>query len=206
MSQLYTEEEITEVLAQICLTKTPRPNGLPAAFYQKHWKSIKEWVISTCPHILNKIGTIALLNHTYIALIPNNAKPRKMTEFRPIIFCDVIYGIVAKTIVNKLKTILHVVIDSSQSAIIPNRLITDNIIDGYKCLYKIRHSKRKKNGFVALKLDISRTYDRVEWEFLRLTMSRLGFKEKVVNLIISCITTSTFFVIINRVQKGMITP
>lgn len=36
MSQLYTEEEITEVLAQICLTKTPRLDGLLAAFYQKH--------------------------------------------------------------------------------------------------------------------------------------------------------------------------
>lgn len=66
--------------------------------------------------------------------------------------------------------------------------------------------KGKKNGFVALKLDISRAYDRVEWEFLRLTMSILGFEEKVVNLIMSCITTSTFSVFINGVHKEMITP
>ena len=75
-----------------------------------------------------------------------------MTEFRPIIFCDVIYGIVVKPIANKLKTILHAVIDLSQNAFIPNRLITDNIIAGYECLHKIRHSKKKKKwvcGFEA---------------------------------------------------------
>lgn len=69
---------------------------------------------------------------------------------------------VTKTMANRLKTILHTVINSSQSAFIPNRLITDNIIVGYECLYKIRYRKGKKNGIVALKLDISKAYDRVE--------------------------------------------
>lgn len=161
MSQPYTEEEITEALAQMCPTKAPGPDGLPAAFYQKHWKSVKEGVISTCLHILNNSGTIAPLNHTYIALIPKCAKPRKVTEFRPISLYNVIYRIIAKTVAKRLKTILHNVIDASQSAFIPNRLITDNIIVGYECLHKIRHSKGKKKGLVALKLDISRAYDRV---------------------------------------------
>lgn len=76
--------------------------------------------------------------------------------------CNVIYRTIAKTIVNQLKTILHDVIDLSQSAFIPNRLITDNIIVGYECLHKIRHSKGKKRGPMALKLDISKAYDRVK--------------------------------------------
>ena len=80
--------------------------------------------------------------------------------------------------VNRLKTILHTVIALSQSAFIPNRLITDNNIVVYECLYKIRHSKSRKNVLVALKLDISKTYDKVEWAFLRQTMSKLGFNEK----------------------------
>lgn len=76
--------------------------------------------------------------------------------------CNVIYRIVVKTIANQLKTILHDVIGLSQSAFILNRFIIDNIIVGYECLHKIRHSKGKKKGFVALKLDISEAYYRVK--------------------------------------------
>lgn len=70
---------------------------------------------------------------------------------------------------NRLKTILHTVIDSSQSVFISNRLITNNIIVGYECLHKIKHRREKKKniGQVALKLDISKAYDRMEWIFLR---------------------------------------
>ena len=57
---------------------------------------------------------------------------------------------------------LNHVIFPSQIAFFPNRLITDNIIMGYECSHKIRHSKGRKHGLVALKLDLSKAYDRVE--------------------------------------------
>ena len=63
---------------------------------------------------------------------------------------------------NRLKHILDKIVSPNQSAFIPNRLITDNIIIGYECLNKIRQGKGKKNGMIALKLDISKAYDRVE--------------------------------------------
>ena len=95
-TQPYTEKKIIEALNQMRLTKTLGPDGLPAAFYWKHWPLVN----------------IAPLNHTYIALVANNAKLRKVTEFRPISLCNFIYRI-CKTIANRLKTILHAIIDSS---------------------------------------------------------------------------------------------
>lgn len=138
------------------LTNALEPNGVPTIFYQKHWKIMKTEVITTCLHILNEQGIITPLNHTYIALILNIGKPRKATTYRPISLCNVIYRIVAKTIANRLKQFFHQVIFPTQKAFIPNRLITDNIIIGYECLHKIRHNKGKRNGLVALKLDISK--------------------------------------------------
>lgn len=67
-------------------------------------------------------------------------------------------------------------------------------------------TKEKKNSLVALKLDISKAYDRAEWDFLKQTMIRLGFAKKLINLIMNCITTSYFSIIINRIPKGKIIP
>lgn len=160
LEQPFTEEEVSEALSQMCPTKAPEPDGLPAVFYQKHWRMAKTGVITTCIHILNEQGTIAPLNHTYISAFPKIGKPRKVTDYRPINLCNVLYRIVAKTIANRLKYFLHQIISPTQSAFIPNRLITDNIIISYGCLHKIRHSTGKRNSLVALKLDISKAYDR----------------------------------------------
>lgn len=71
----FTEEVVLTVLSQMCPTKALGLDGLPAAFFQKHYKSVKSDVISTCLHILNSRGTIAPLNLTHIVLIPKISKP-----------------------------------------------------------------------------------------------------------------------------------
>ena len=145
----FTPEEVVEALTQMCPTKAPGPDGLLAVFFQKHWQRVKQGVLSTSLHILNKQGDVAPLNHTYIVLISKKGKPRKVTDFRPISLCNVIYRIVAKAIANRLKNVLPNLISPMQSAFIPNRLIADNIIVGYECLHKIRHCKGRKNWIDA---------------------------------------------------------
>lgn len=105
----FTEKEVLTVLSQMYPTKAPGLDGLPAAFFQKHWKSVKSYVISTCLHILNNRGTIALLNHTHIVLIPKISKPQRVTDFKPISLCNVIYRVVAKKVANRLKDMLDYV-------------------------------------------------------------------------------------------------
>lgn len=161
-------------------------------------------VLTTCLNILNEGDNIAPLYHTYIALIPKVKKPRQVTEFRPISLYNVIYRIITKTIANRCKHMLHNIISQTQSAFIPGRLITDNVVIGYKCLHKIRLNKGKKKGQVALKFDISKTYDMIEWGFLENVMEKLGFSPKWIELIMRCISTASFSILINSAAKGMI--
>lgn len=110
LNQHFSEDEATTTLAQMCPTKAPRPDGFPASIFQKHWKLVSKGVLTTILHILNEGGTIALLNHIYIALIPKVDKPRKVTEYRPISLCNMNYKIIAKIIANRLKQVLHHII------------------------------------------------------------------------------------------------
>lgn len=77
---------------------------------------------------------------------------------------------------------------------------------GYECLHKLRSCKSRKGGIIALKLDISKAYDRVEWIFLENVMIRLGFSERWVKLILACVTSSTFSFMINGKIRGMVRP
>jgi hypothetical protein len=82
--------------------------------------------------ILNSRVVDNELNFTYIALIPKTANPVRVTEFRPISLCNIFYKLISKVIANRIKGVLHYLISMNQSASIPGRLITDNILAMYK--------------------------------------------------------------------------
>ena len=108
-------------------------------------------------------------------LIPKKKDPQLITEYRPISLGNVVSRIISKVLVNRVKPILSNVISDSQSAFVPDRLITDNSSVAYEMLHRMRNRRRGKVGQMAVKLDFSKAYDRVDWEFLEKIMLKIGF-------------------------------
>ena len=146
--------------------------------------------------ILNSGHMLQKMNYAYIVLIPKNNDLKHMSEYRPISLGNVISRIVSKVLANRLKLVLPMVISDTQSVFIPNRFITNNTTVAYELLHRMRN-RRKRMGQMVVKLDISKAYNRVEWEFLRQIMLKLGFTPRWVHLAMETLTTASYSVLIN---------
>jgi hypothetical protein len=109
----------------------------------------------------------------------------------------VVYKIISKALANQLKKVLPDIISEEQSAFVPGRIITDNVLVAYECLHYMRRNRSKSNAFCALKLDMTKAYDRVEWKYLEAAMLKLGFNRSWVDKIMKCVTTVSLWVLFN---------
>lgn len=128
-----------------------------------------------CITLLNDTHDMSGINETRIVLISKVNKPISMTQFRPISLCNILYKITAKMLVNRFYKVLHYCIDKAQSAFVPRRLITDNILAAYEILHSMSKRVSGSTRSFVLKLNINKAYDRVEWSFLQMMMEQLGF-------------------------------
>ncbi|KAA3489773.1 reverse transcriptase [Gossypium australe] len=193
----FREEEVRMELKGMGPTKAPGPDGFPAIFFQKYWHIVGKEVLRYCLGVLNEGKEVDSANTTNIVLIPKVQKPTSLVNFRPISLCTVLYKLVTKTIANRMQNIMGTCIDQVQSAFVPDRLILDNILLAYEILHTFRQKRTGKKGYMAVKLDMSKAYDRVEWDFIKEVMNKMGFASNWIELIIKCITSVSYTVIIN---------
>ena len=143
--------------------KAPSPDGMPPLFFQHFWPKVGEEVIRTVLDFLNLGIVPPNFNETHVVLIPKCKEPKEIIDFRPISLCNVVYKIDSKAIANRMKKILPSIISDTQSAFLHGRLITDNVLVAFETMRHISQKKTGKIGEMALKLDMSKAYDRVEW-------------------------------------------
>ena len=141
-----------------------------------------------------------------ITLIPKIANPEHMSEFRPISLCNVLYKIYSKVLANRLKKFLPSLISEHQSAFAKERLISDNIMVAFETLHHMKNHNSGKHGFMAIKLDMSKAYDRVEWVYLERLMEKMGFCARWIALMMSCVKTVSYSIMVNGEPTGMIYP
>jgi hypothetical protein len=185
----YTAEEVKKALFSIGDMKAPGGDGLHALFFKKCWHVLGESLTTEVLEAINQKSIPQGWNDTVIVLIPKVETPENISQYRPINLCNVLYKVISKMIAARLKLILDEVISQVQSAFVPGRLITDNILLAYECMHKIKNKRIGKEGLCAVKLDMHKAYDRVEWIFLERMLTRLGFDRGFVDLLLACVNS-----------------
>jgi ribonuclease HI len=188
--------EIKNAIFSFKPQKAPGPDGLHPIFFQQFWSTVGDSTCKLIQEIFQKSTMPADLNETLICLIPKVKKPESVHQFRPIGLCNTIYKTVTKILVLRLKSFLNNLIHPLQASFIPGRKASDNVIVVQEIIHSMTTS-RSKVGAMALKIDLEKAYDRLEWSFIRRTLQFFNFPTSWIDLIMSCISSSSLSILVN---------
>jgi hypothetical protein len=146
LSAEFVAEEIDQALAQMHPQKSLGPGGFCVGIFQHHWGNIGEKVRCTILEFLNGGMFDPAINETFITSIPKTPNASYVGEYQPISLCNVVYKLIAKVIANRLKLVLLSMISHNQSAFVPGRLITNNVLVPYEALQHLDEEPKRIYG------------------------------------------------------------
>ncbi|XP_019150943.1 PREDICTED: uncharacterized protein LOC109147742 [Ipomoea nil] len=206
MLKPVTAEEVRIAVFQMHPDKSPGPDGLGPGFFQQYWDIVGPEVTLFCREFVETAHLPERARNTYIVLIPKKTVPESMGDLRPIALCNVVYKIAAKVCANRMKVLLDGLISGSQSAFVPGRLITDNVMLAYEVHHYLKRKTQGKEGVAALKIDMSKAYDRVQWRFLEAVLVKMGFARHWVNVLLESVSAVRYHILYEQRELGPIVP
>ncbi|CAN1810998.1 Putative ribonuclease H protein At1g65750 [Linum perenne] len=186
--------------------KTPGPDGLNPCFFQTFWDIFGSSISSDCRSWLTHFTIPESVRDTNIVLLPKKQNPSSMSDLRPISLCDVRYRLVSKVLANRLRQVIPHIIGEEQSAFVQGRSIVDNVLIAAETLHTMNTRRYAKFGEVAVKVDISKAFDRVEWDYLKMILQKMGFADQWVRWMIMCVTSARYSVLVNSKKVGPVLP
>ncbi|GKC34596.1 RNA-directed DNA polymerase, eukaryota, reverse transcriptase zinc-binding domain protein [Tanacetum coccineum] len=128
--------------------KAPGPDGYTACFFKKSWSVIGDDICGAIKEFFKNNKLLKEVNSTVISLVPKIPTPLKVSDFRPIACCNVLYKCISKILTERIKSGLDKVVCINQSAFIPGRQIQDNILITQELLrgYNRKNEAKSVNG------------------------------------------------------------
>ncbi|KAJ1408633.1 Reverse transcriptase domain [Sesbania bispinosa] len=167
LEAISSAEKIKNIVFSIGNFKTPGPDGIHAFFYKSQWDTLGPLV----GDLSHKVES-----------------PVRVIQFRPISLCNVRYKVITKLISNRLRDVMPFLIGPAQCSFVKGRQSIDNAIVLQELIHSLR-SFKGPDGYMVLKIDIAKAYDRMCWSFIIDTIRKGGIPSSLVKVIEECIST-----------------
>lgn len=151
---------------------------------------------------------LTLVNSTNIVLIPKTQNQHTPADFWPIGLCNALYKIISKVIYERLTHILLHLIDETQGVFLKNRGVAPTSLAGLEIIHQIVNTSPTIQHLcnIAIKLDITKAFDRVKWSFILFLLQNFEFPSSFINLIHNCLSTTQIAIRFNQSKTNYFKP
>lgn len=195
-----SEEEVQSVLFAMPKNKAPGPDGYAAEFYWESWGIVGKDTIEAVREFFLGGRLLRQFNANTISLIPKVVGADQLSSFRPISLCSTVYKILARILKKKLKICVSDIVQRNQVGFVHDRLLCENVLLASELVKDFNDPGPTTRG--CLKIDISKAYDNISWDFLLKVLQALELPDRFVGWIKECISTPAFSIAINGELQG----
>ncbi|KAE8687020.1 hypothetical protein F3Y22_tig00111027pilonHSYRG00770 [Hibiscus syriacus] len=190
MAITLNDTKIFEALKDMTPLKAPGHDGLHAKFFQKQWYVVSHSVCNMVKKVFAGGDIEVDINKTMIILIPKIEALGTFVDFRPISLCTVMYKLLTKIIVRRIKHLMPILIMLNQTSFIVGCSIIENVIINQEVVHSMQQLKTNQ-GWMAIKVDLEKDFDHLRWDFIQDSLTDDGFPASTIRVIMHCITSAS---------------
>lgn len=196
----FSAADVLKVVKSMPSNKSPGPDGFTKEFFIAAWDVVGADFTAAVLYFFQTNFMPRIISATALTLVPKNRNASIISDFRPIACCNFVYKCISKLLAFRLKLVVPSLISPNQSAFVPKRLIGDNILLAQSLLkgYHLNSGSPR----CAMKLDIRKAFDSVNWSFMFSVLLRMGFPTIFVNWVRACVQSCMISVKINGSLEG----
>jgi len=176
-----TSKELDKAINRLKANKAPGSDGFPGEWYRTFKVELKPLLLRALNYIHKEGKTPPSWKEAIITLIPKENKDRdNCANYRPISILNVDYKLYTSIISKRFETFISDIIDEDQTGFIIGRQTQDNIRRSLQVIHNISSNKLKA---ALISLDAEKAFDRVNWDFLYLTLEKFGLTNDSIQCI-----------------------
>lgn len=183
----------------------PGPDGITAGLVQQQWGIFGPIIIDEVQKFFSTGIMKPHIAHSNLVLIPKSEAPLKVTDFRPISVCNLIYKVISKLLAKRMQPFMSSIISTSQTAFIPGREISENVLLLREVIHSFKRPTTRDQQFV-FKADLAKAFDRLSWNYLFQLLPEYGFSRKFCNWVEACVKSAKFTILFNGSGDGFFLP
>ncbi|XP_019420741.1 PREDICTED: uncharacterized protein LOC109330928 [Lupinus angustifolius] len=195
-----SDEEVKAAVFSMNGEGAPGPNGFGGCFYQFYWDIVGREVCNSVVQFFNQGWLLPNLNSNNVILIPKFPNADKIEDFRHIALANFQFKIISKVLADRLSSIASSIVSPQQRGFIRDRQIKDCICIASEAINMLDH--KVFGGNLAIKLDVRKAFDTLDWQFLLQTLKAFGFNDRFILLINSILHSAKLSINVNGHNIG----